>query len=62
MKNERRIEPEVKLEAKKLRQRLLNSSSAALPAKKSSSLYELWLGDLRSLAGKLTPGTVPGLP
>jgi hypothetical protein len=62
MKNERLIDPELKLEAKKLRQRLLQSSPTASPSKKASSLYELWLGDLTSLAGKVTPGTVPGLP
>lgn len=60
MKKQRRLDPEVKREARRLRQRLVSEAVTNGSANKSS-LYDLWLGDLAKLAGNVAPAARPGL-
>lgn len=60
MKKQRRLDPEVKREARQLRQRLASGAVSSGSANKTS-LYDLWLGDLARLAGNVAPAARPGL-
>ncbi len=59
MKNDRRIDSKTKQEARMLRLRLSATETAS--TSQGTSLYELYLGELTSVAGKVAPATAAGL-
>lgn len=58
MKKDLRIDTRLRLEARKLRTRLLSLEGSH---SQSGDVYALWLGELSALGAKVGPRALPGL-